>query len=108
MPLYEYRCESCGHTFEVIQRFSDAPIAKCPACGGAVQKLLSPPSIRFKGTGWYVTDYAKKGEAKPRPDGETPAASAKSASSSEAAAGTSSAGGTSEASASPAAKTSKD
>jgi putative FmdB family regulatory protein len=60
MPLYEYRCESCGHTFEVIQRFSDAPVEKCPTCGGPVQKLLSPSAIHFKGTGWYVTDYAKK------------------------------------------------
>jgi putative FmdB family regulatory protein len=61
MPLYEYRCESCGHTFEIIQRFSDPPVEMCPVCAGAVQKLLSAPAIQFKGSGWYVTDYPKKG-----------------------------------------------
>ncbi len=63
MPLYEYKCEVCGAMFEVIQRFSDAPIEICRACGGPVQKVLSAPSIRFKGSGWYVTDYPKKGMA---------------------------------------------
>ena len=61
MPLYEYECEACGHRFEVIQKFSDAPIAKCPSCGGSVRKLQSAPAFQFKGTGWYVTDYAKGG-----------------------------------------------
>jgi putative FmdB family regulatory protein len=65
MPLYEYRCDACGHTFEVIQKFSDAPIAVCPVCGGAVQKLMSSPAIHFKGSGWYVTDYAKKDSGRP-------------------------------------------
>ena len=65
MPLYEYRCDACGHTFEVIQKFSDVPIAVCPACGGAVQKLMSSPAIHFKGSGWYVTDYAKKDSGRP-------------------------------------------
>ena len=60
MPLYEYECESCGHRFEVIQKFSDAPLTECPKCGGAVRKLLSSPAIQFKGSGWYITDYAKK------------------------------------------------
>ncbi len=60
MPLYEYECESCGHRFERIQKFSDAPIESCPVCGKHVRKLLSSPAIQFKGTGWYVTDYAKK------------------------------------------------
>ncbi len=59
MPLYEYECNSCGHRFEVIQKFSDAPITVCPKCGGAVRKLLSSPAIQFKGSGWYITDYAK-------------------------------------------------
>ena len=67
MPLYEYRCESCDHQFEVIQKFSDAPIAVCPECGqGPVVKLMSSPAFQFKGSGWYITDYArkdKKGEA---------------------------------------------
>jgi putative FmdB family regulatory protein len=60
MPLYEYKCDSCGATFEVIQRFSDAPIENCRVCGGPVHKVLSAPAIHFKGSGWYVTDYAKK------------------------------------------------
>jgi putative FmdB family regulatory protein len=62
MPLYEYRCEACSHQFEKIQRFSDDPISVCPSCGqGPVVKLLSSPAIQFKGSGWYITDYAKKG-----------------------------------------------
>jgi putative FmdB family regulatory protein len=60
MPLYEYECESCGHRFEVIQKFSDAPIETCPKCGSRVHKLMSSPAIQFKGSGWYITDYAKK------------------------------------------------
>lgn len=60
MPLYEYECNSCGHRFEVIQKFSDAPIDTCPKCGKTVHKLISSPAIQFKGTGWYITDYAKK------------------------------------------------
>jgi putative FmdB family regulatory protein len=61
MPLYEYRCEACGHQFEKIQRFSDEPISVCPSCGrGPVVKLLSSPAIQFKGSGWYITDYARK------------------------------------------------
>jgi putative FmdB family regulatory protein len=60
MPLYEYQCEACGHRFEVIQKFSDAPVETCQRCGGAVRKLLSSPAIQFKGSGWYITDYAKK------------------------------------------------
>ena len=63
MPLYEYQCEACGHRFEVIQKFSDAPIAVCPKCGGAVAKLLSSPAIQFKGSGWYITDYARAGKS---------------------------------------------
>jgi putative FmdB family regulatory protein len=59
MPLYEYECDACGHRFEVIQKFSDPPIEKCPACGSTVHKLQSAPAFQFKGTGWYVTDYAK-------------------------------------------------
>ena len=60
MPLYEYECDSCGHRFEVIQKFSDAPIDKCPKCGSTVHKLMSSPAIQFKGSGWYITDYARK------------------------------------------------
>ena len=62
MPLYEYQCDACGHRFEKIQKFSDAPIDECPNCGAKkVHKLVSSPAIQFKGSGWYITDYAKKG-----------------------------------------------
>jgi putative FmdB family regulatory protein len=64
MPLYEYECDACGHRFEVIQKHSDPPADKCPVCGGAVHKLQSAPAFQFKGSGWYVTDYAKKDGAK--------------------------------------------
>ena len=64
MPLYEYECEACAQRFERIQKFSDPPVDKCPSCGGPVRKLLSSPAIQFKGSGWYITDYAKKGGAK--------------------------------------------
>jgi putative FmdB family regulatory protein len=60
MPLYEYQCTKCGHRFEKIQKFSDKKITKCPECGGKVEQLLSAPAVQFKGSGWYVTDYAKK------------------------------------------------
>jgi putative FmdB family regulatory protein len=61
VPLYEYACRSCGHQFEVIQKFSDPAIEQCPRCGAKVEKLLSTPAIQFKGSGWYITDYARKG-----------------------------------------------
>ena len=61
MPLYEYECDNCHHRFERIQKFSDPPVEVCPHCGkGPVRKLLSSPAIQFKGSGWYITDYAKK------------------------------------------------
>jgi putative FmdB family regulatory protein len=59
VPLYEYQCDRDGR-FEVIRKFSDPPLRKCPKCGGPIQRLPSAPAIQFKGTGWYVTDYAKK------------------------------------------------
>ena len=64
MPIYEYECRRCGHRFELIQKFSDKPRQRCPQCSGKVDRLISPPAIRFKGTGWYVTDYADKGKGK--------------------------------------------
>ena len=65
MPLYEYQCENCGETTEVLQKFSDAPLSDCPNCGGHVSKLMSMNSFQLKGSGWYVTDYAgKSGQAK--------------------------------------------
>ena len=64
MPLYEYECESCATRFERIQKFSDPPAETCPSCGsGPVRKLLSSPAIQFKGSGWYITDYARKGSS---------------------------------------------
>ena len=62
MPLYEYECDACGQRFEQIQSFSDPPVEKCPTCGGPVRKLMSMPAIQFKGSGWYITDYARKGQ----------------------------------------------
>jgi putative FmdB family regulatory protein len=63
MPLYEYQCKKCGHRFEKIQKFSDKPVKKCPQCGGSVEQTISAPAVQFKGSGWYVTDYAKKSHA---------------------------------------------
>ncbi|MCI0355584.1 MAG: zinc ribbon domain-containing protein [Acidobacteria bacterium] len=64
MPLHEYLCKKCGHRFERIQKFSDPPARKCPECGGALEQLLHAPAVQFKGTGWYVTDYPRKGSDK--------------------------------------------
>lgn len=63
MPLYEYQCDACGHRFEQIRKFSDPPLTVCLKCDGAIRKLVSSPAIQFKGTGWYVTDYANKGRS---------------------------------------------
>ena len=60
MPIYEYQCRRCEHRFELIQKFSDKPRKRCPECSGTVDRLISPPAIRFKCSGWYVTDYANK------------------------------------------------
>lgn len=62
MPTYEYECLKCGSRFEEIRKFSDAPLTKHDGCGGKVKKLLSAPAFQFKGTGWYITDYARKGK----------------------------------------------
>ena len=59
LPLYEYECPTCG-TFELVRKFSDAPLESCPTCARPVEKLASAPAIQFKGTGWYITDYARK------------------------------------------------
>jgi putative FmdB family regulatory protein len=85
MPLYEYQCDSCAHRFERIQKFSDPPVATCPSCGGTVKKLLSSPAIQFKGTGWYITDYARKSsksEAKTGTDGKDAGSTSKESGSS--------------------------
>src|SRR5580658_1292071 len=68
MPLYEYECEKCGHRFEKIQKFSDKMVKKCPECGGRVEQMISAPAVQFKGSGWYVTDYANKSHT-PSSDG---------------------------------------
>ena len=62
MPIYEYSCKKCGKTIEVIQKFSDAPLKKHQGCGGGLTKLISTSSFQLKGSGWYVTDYARKGK----------------------------------------------
>jgi len=72
VPLYEYRCLKCGATVEKIQKFSDPPLTRCEKCKGKLEKLLSSPAIQFKGSGWYITDYAKKSS---KAAGTTPAAS---------------------------------
>lgn len=61
MPLYEYKCAKCGDVFEVIQKFADAPLSLHDNCGGAVERLLSSPALQFKGSGWYINDYARNG-----------------------------------------------
>jgi len=71
MPLYEYKCAACGAVFEVRQKFADEPLHEHPGCGGSVERLISPPALQFKGSGWYVTDYGRNGSAggeKPKKD----------------------------------------
>ena len=68
MPLYEYQCTKCKHRFEKIQKFSDPEVKKCPECGAKVEKLLSAPAVQFKGSGWYVTDYANRGGSSAKSD----------------------------------------
>ena len=69
MPLYEYECKKCHHRFERIQKFSDRMVKKCPDCGGVVEQMISAPAVQFKGSGWYVTDYAKKSSSQSSSDG---------------------------------------
>ena len=89
MPLYEYLCEGCGKTFEIIEKFSADPLTVHQECGGEVHRLLSAPALQFKGTGWYVTDYArgngsasnggnghKDGKAEPKTDAKSETKSA--------------------------------
>ena len=93
MPIYEYECAKCGYRFEVRQHFNDDPIAKCQhdGCKGPVHRVFSPPTIIFKGNGFYTTDYARGGKGASRPatsddkstDSETAGASKKSDSTSD-------------------------
>ena len=93
MPLYEYRCTQCGHSYEKIQKLSDTPDTACPKCGGKVERPLSAPALQFKGAGWYINDYAPKaasGSASKAAEssvGESKAAESKPAESKPAAAG---------------------
>jgi len=69
MPIYEYQCRGCGQKFEVIQKFSDDPLTRHDACGGELRRLIGSPALQFKGSGWYITDYAKSGgKSEPKPD----------------------------------------
>ena len=100
MPLYEYVCGACGHRFEIIQKFSDGPPEACRQCGkGPLQRLQSSPAFQFKGTGWYVTDYAGKGKS----GGESSDKDAKPAAKSDSTSATSDGGGESKKSDAPAA-----
>lgn len=74
MPIYEYDCQKCG-TFETTQKITDKPLAKCPTCKGKVKKLISNTSFQLKGTGWYVTDYARKGKSNGEGNGSKPSSS---------------------------------
>ncbi len=74
VPLYEYECAKCHHHFEKIERVTAAAIKVCPVCGGEAERVLAPPAIQFKGSGWYVTDYARKSAppaGKEQPDGRS-------------------------------------
>ncbi len=64
MPMYEYQCRKCKHRFERIRKFSDRALKTCPECGGRLEQLVSASSVRFKGSGWYATDYASKSSGK--------------------------------------------
>ena len=72
MPIYEYQCQKCG-TFETTQKITDKPLAKCPTCKGKVRKLISNTSFQLKGTGWYITDYARKGKTDGKSESSPPA-----------------------------------
>jgi len=69
VPLYEYECRKCGKHFERIEKLDGPYLKKCPNCGGRVERLVSPPAIQFKGSGWYVTDYARSSRGTERADG---------------------------------------
>jgi putative FmdB family regulatory protein len=69
LPVYEYECKSCGERFDVMQKLSDPPVTECKFCKGRVRKLLGTPALQFKGSGWYITDYAGKS---PKPEGAAP------------------------------------
>jgi putative FmdB family regulatory protein len=72
MPIYEYRCDDCGHEMEVIQKMSDDPLSDCPSCNGrGLRKLVSAGAFQIKGSGWYATDFKNGGGKKPEPKSDT-------------------------------------
>lgn len=79
MPIYEYRCDSCGHQFDVFQKFSDPPVETCERCGGPVSKVLHPVAVHFKGSGFYTTDYGRGSARRPGGKEETGGEAAKDA-----------------------------
>lgn len=82
MPLYEYQCDACGR-FETLQKFSDKPLKRCPTCSKPVNRLISAPAFQFKGSGWYVTDYARSGSSDAKSDKKSETKSSESGTSSE-------------------------
>jgi len=78
LPLYEYQCKKCHSLTERIQKFSDPPLAICPTCGGELEQTISAPAVQFKGSGWYVTDYAKGGSKGKNKEGNGAAAASSS------------------------------
>ncbi len=80
MPLYEYQCEKCGESFEAMQKFSDEPFTTHENCGGPVHRLISAPALQFKGSGWYITDYAKSNSGANGSSGKTDSSESKPAS----------------------------
>lgn len=79
MPLYEYQCQDCEHRYERIEKASSPHDGTCPSCGGAARRLLGAPALKFKGSGWYVTDYGKGNGSHPAPTETTPGAAEKPA-----------------------------
>jgi putative FmdB family regulatory protein len=73
MPIYEYQCQQCSQVTEAMQKFSDAPLTQCPQCRGDLKKLISHSTFHLKGSGWYVTDYARKGSSAPQGKQDKPA-----------------------------------
>lgn len=111
MPLYEYLCEACGRRTEALQRLDEPPLTVCPHCEGKLRKLLSAPAFQFKGSGWYLTDYARKsggGDASAGSSGDSGSAGASSDSSAGTSKPATGGSGESSAPAKPAAKAGDD
>jgi putative FmdB family regulatory protein len=83
MPIYEYQCKQCNERHEIIQRFSDAPLTRCPKCGSEMKKLISSPAIQFKGSGFYKTDYPSSSSSAPKSDSKSEKSDSKSEAKSE-------------------------